>query len=465
MKRIFSTENAVKKVFFHLLPLVLALITPPAMAAPQAGTLIETEGTVFIIKNDGKKRIVASGSAIDQGDSIRTEKDSSAKIRYSDGSQMAIRPNTTLSIQNYSFEENKPEKDSFVMNLVRGGLRQITGLIGKRGNQEAYQLRGSTSTIGIRGTDFTARVCEDQTCQLTGESKKLTVKNSELLIAKAIEVRGKVSVLQIDGLRRDINVGSNIYQNDLIETSSNSYAAILFKDETRVVLPTNSSLRLSNYRYLEKEPEKSQVFFDLVKGAFRMATGLIGKVAPKNVNVGVSTATIGVRGTVFDLACVPDDITMPETYVGEGTLCGRGLITSTRDGAISITTENGITNIFSTGQSTYLHGPNQTPIVLNLTPKFFDSLPGPLPEKIIPDIPGTFGIDGTNIAEAGLFVTVTEGRVLISQTGNVLLLGAGESGFASGTSSLLQRLNTPPLFLNVDQQSTQKSLGFNTCRM
>jgi hypothetical protein len=112
-----------------------------------------------------------------------------------------------------------------------------------------------------------------------------------------------------------------------------------------------------------------------------------------------------------------------------------------------------------------LGGANQTPITLKLTPEFLKLLPGPLPDKIQIDIPGVFGIDGSSISEAGLFVTVTEGRVIIAQAGRDLLLNAGESGFASGTTSQLQRLNIAPPFLREDAKRSQESLGFRSCRM
>jgi hypothetical protein len=38
------------------------------------------------------------------------------------------------------------------VSLVRGGFRSITGLIGKT-NPDAYQIRTTTATVGIRGTD------------------------------------------------------------------------------------------------------------------------------------------------------------------------------------------------------------------------------------------------------------------------------------------------------------------------
>jgi hypothetical protein len=449
----------------QFLPFFLALVSASVLAEP-AGSLVATEGTVFVVKSDGKKRIVAPGSSLEKGDAIQTERDSTAKLRFSDGSEMVIRPNSSMLLQDYNFQDGKPEQDSFVLGLIRGGLRQITGLIGKRGNQNAFQMNGSTATIGIRGTDFTARVCQANDCEESGNkpAKAPRIATSPV-IAKVMESKGKVTALQVNGLRRDLAVDGSIYQNDLIEVEAGGHAAILFTDETRVVVPGDSAFRVSNYRFVAHQPEKGKLFFDVVKGAFRMVTGLVGRKAPQNVGVGTTTATIGIRGTSFDLACVPAGITDPEGYTGGGAVCGGGLYTSTRDGAISVTTDDGNTTVFGAGQSSYVAGPNQMPITLKVTPAFLNTLPGPFPEKIRIDIPGTFGIDGTNFSEIGLFVTVTDGRVVIVQAGREMLLGAGESGFASGSTNLLQRLNIPPAFLREDQNSAQQTFGFQTCRM
>ena len=36
--------------------------------------------------------------------------------------------------------------------MIKGGLRTVTGLVGKRGNQDAYRIGTTTATIGIRGS-------------------------------------------------------------------------------------------------------------------------------------------------------------------------------------------------------------------------------------------------------------------------------------------------------------------------
>ena len=77
-------------------------------------------------------------------------------MRFTDGGQVTLRPNTQVKIEGYAYTEGEPQGDNFAMSLFKGGLRAVTGLIGKRGNRDAYRMQTATATIGIRGTTLTA---------------------------------------------------------------------------------------------------------------------------------------------------------------------------------------------------------------------------------------------------------------------------------------------------------------------
>lgn len=448
--------------------LLAALLSPLlAMQSAQAlpvGSLTETAGTVFVVSADGKKRLVATGSSLEKGDTIQTSKDSSAKVRYIDGSEMFIRPTSTLVVQDFHFDEKQPEKDSFILGLVRGGLRQVTGAIGKRGNQDAYRLTTPTSTMGIRGTDFTARLCQGNDC---GDGKKAgqAVGGTKTIVARVVDFKGQVHAVQSSGLKRDLTEDGRLFVEDLVEVGSQGYASILFTDETRIVVPANSSFRIADYRFATDKPAQGKSSLDMVRGSLRVVTGLIGKANPGNVSLRTGTATIGIRGTSFDLACVAGNLPDPEQYAGDSDdkACGGGLFTLTRDGVISVTNQLGQTQLFQAGQASYVGGPEQSPVPLRSAPGFFERFSAPPPEGIRQNVPDVFGGEANN--EAGLYVTVSEGKVVIMQAGKSLFLSEGESGFASANAAYLQRLILPPAFLSQDQRQSQQSLGFKGCRM
>jgi len=137
--------------------LVIAATPVAVMAA--AGTVTQLSGTLSVRKADGSVRILSQKSDIQPGDTINTQRDSFAQIKFGDGAQVTLKPNSSVKLESFNFNQAEPQKDSFVYNLVKGGLRAVSGLIGKRGDEDAYKLGTATATIGIRGTTFGADDC------------------------------------------------------------------------------------------------------------------------------------------------------------------------------------------------------------------------------------------------------------------------------------------------------------------
>lgn len=126
-----------------------------AHAAEVVGTVANLSGPLLAKKADGSVKILAQKSAVEQGDTLVSEKNTYARIRFIDNSEITLRPGTQLKIDNFSYEADKPEKDSALFSLVKGGLRSVTGLLGKR-NHDRFGMHTPTATIGIRGTIFIA---------------------------------------------------------------------------------------------------------------------------------------------------------------------------------------------------------------------------------------------------------------------------------------------------------------------
>ena len=136
-----------------------AAVTSAAFA--NNATVTQISGTLSVQKADGSVRILSQKSQIDTGDTINTAQDSYAQIKFTDGAQLTLKPNTAVKIDNFKFSEEKPQEDSFLYSLVKGGLRAVTGIVGKR-SKDKYQLGTATATIGIRGTTFSADDCQNR---------------------------------------------------------------------------------------------------------------------------------------------------------------------------------------------------------------------------------------------------------------------------------------------------------------
>ena len=115
------------------------------------GTVSQLSGTLSVQKADGSVRILSQKSEIVSGDTVNTQKDSYVQIKFSDGGVITLKPNSSVKIEQFRFKQEEPETDSFIFGPVKGGLRAVTGLVGKRGNQDAYSM-GTTTATAVRAS-------------------------------------------------------------------------------------------------------------------------------------------------------------------------------------------------------------------------------------------------------------------------------------------------------------------------
>ena len=147
----------------------------PLQAHALAGIVQFTAGEASVRQTDGKVVALAKGSDIDSGQAIVTGSNGRVQVKFSDGGLVSLQPNTEFKISNY-VDQNDPKQDRFLVDLLRGGMRAITGLIGKR-NRENYKLTTTTATIGIRGSGFKVGYNPDGTLGITSELDKIEVCN------------------------------------------------------------------------------------------------------------------------------------------------------------------------------------------------------------------------------------------------------------------------------------------------
>lgn len=145
-----------------LLMLLLCATTTVTMASEPVGSVVFAKGAVSARDEGGGVRLLARDSAVFQRETISTTADSFAVIRFNDDTKMSLRPGSEMLIERYNDAVGE-EEASF--NLVKGGLRAITGAIGNR-RPESIRLNTRAASIGIRGTDLVLRLCEENECQL-----------------------------------------------------------------------------------------------------------------------------------------------------------------------------------------------------------------------------------------------------------------------------------------------------------
>ena len=140
---------------------LLALSCGVHIAYAQAvGTITHLSGVLTVQHADGSTALLAIHSGFSQGDTLLTQADTYARIKFVDNGDMVIRPSSQVLIKAYVYDVEHPENDKVDINLLHGGLRSATGLIGKR-NHDAVAFETPKGTVGVRGTNFGALFCQN----------------------------------------------------------------------------------------------------------------------------------------------------------------------------------------------------------------------------------------------------------------------------------------------------------------
>ncbi|WP_341904652.1 FecR family protein [Polaromonas sp. YR568] len=160
-----------------LLFMALAAAYPLTAAAAQgAGIAQFASGEVLLRRSDGQSDPLVKGRGIESGQAIVTGTTGRAQVKFTDGGLVSLQPNTEFKITNY-VDQADPRQDRFLVDLLRGSMRAITGLIGKR-NRENYKVMTTTATIGIRGSGFNAGYNPDGSLTVTAEFDAIEVCNA-----------------------------------------------------------------------------------------------------------------------------------------------------------------------------------------------------------------------------------------------------------------------------------------------
>ncbi len=123
-----------------------------AQAQDSAAKVMSISGSATATDTQGRTRQLEKGAELRPGERIVTTEGALIQIRLNDGGYMSIRSSTEMVIDRFVYDEREASKSSFLVSLIKGGFRSITGLIG-RNNPNAYQVRTPTATLGVRGTD------------------------------------------------------------------------------------------------------------------------------------------------------------------------------------------------------------------------------------------------------------------------------------------------------------------------
>jgi hypothetical protein len=113
----------------------------------------EKIGIAIIVRNDVNGVLSSRTVRISAGDDVfgkeivKTGQESSAKLVFADSTNLAVGPNSSVTLDKFVFVGPTDYKTA-VFTLVKGAFRFTTGISDKR----AYEIKTGVATIGIRGT-------------------------------------------------------------------------------------------------------------------------------------------------------------------------------------------------------------------------------------------------------------------------------------------------------------------------
>jgi hypothetical protein len=419
------------------LALVANVISAQTSQVPSAGEVEFARGVGFAQTPGQAARILGKGVPFNEGDTLSTAAGASAIIRMQDGTRMTLRPGTDMVVQRFQYKEGA-SNNSMIMQLFGGGLRAITGLISK-GSPDAARLQTKTATIGIRGTDFDARICQ-RDCN--AESAKVSEKaqaNTVQASAKLVSTQGEIMAVDGAGQRRRLVDGAAIYPGETVETGASAKGVLAFRDDSRLTLGATTRFRVDSFVFDDKAPAEGRFLVSLLRGSVRAITGLIGKANNRNVGFTTATATIGIRGTGLDLEC--SDTCNFFTWLGtiEVTPTGPG------------NPQNAM-QVLNAGQGLFVSASG----IRALAAPTLENLPRP--DSVPVDTKQLFSSAALAPEEEGLFVVVRDGHIEVTTNSETLHLGKGETGFASDAGRTVRPLLTP-LFLEFDRTPKPNSLN------
>src|SRR3990167_4669924 len=150
------------RLLFSILLIFMVIMFSVARAEPSVGSVVWVKGTLKAIQHDKTERILQKNSPIYLKDTLVTDAKSKAQIVFTDRTLMTFRESTQFHITEYQYKpKEKGSVGKYIMNLLEGGFRTITGAIAKR-NPSDYQINTPVATIGVRGTDYTVYIHKGQ---------------------------------------------------------------------------------------------------------------------------------------------------------------------------------------------------------------------------------------------------------------------------------------------------------------
>ena len=139
---------------------VQVLASEPVISTAPESRIYAVEGEVFVTQGKNPARRVTGNEVISPDTVVNTGDKGAALMKFEDGQVVSMKSNSSFQVREYHYDSKQAENSNIVFSMFKGGMRFITGAIGKE-RKQAFRLLTPNATIGIRGTDFMVSIVDD----------------------------------------------------------------------------------------------------------------------------------------------------------------------------------------------------------------------------------------------------------------------------------------------------------------
>jgi hypothetical protein len=219
-----------------------------------------------------------------------------------------------------------------------------------------------------------------------------------------LSVVGDVRITGTDGQTRAAERGAELREGETIVTAGNALAQLRMADGAQMSVRPDTEMKLERFSYAGAEDRQSSFLASIVKGGLRVITGLMARNNRAGSAIRTASATMGVRGTHFELV----HVLQPQPELLAGTY------NRVYDGVTTIENKAGSVLLVNRDQTAFISLPgNLAPQIVVPPPAIFGR-PTPIPGIVLQQQPPRDAIKGEARRPVRDATTVTPSRTLVT---------------------------------------------------
>jgi len=115
----------------------------------EIGMVKTVKGQVSVVR-DGLRSDAAVGFVVHRNDVLETGAAAAVGVTFVDDTTLSLGPKTQITLTDYVYHPRE-NKYAFVMEMTRGTLMYVSGLI-EKSDPDAVSINTAVGTVGVRGT-------------------------------------------------------------------------------------------------------------------------------------------------------------------------------------------------------------------------------------------------------------------------------------------------------------------------